>query len=528
LLSVVPRLVYLSQPMRYDEALTFLQFASKPLSEGLSNYSQPNNHLFHTLLVHISYSLFGDQPWVIRLPALLAGIALVPLVYWVTRQHFNPEAGLLAAGLTGSSSVLIEFSTNARGYTLVCCFFVALLGLGYVLRGSARGSKPLATEKPSPLKGLISSADKRWLVFALLGVLGMYTIPTMLYPLGIVALWLLLSILVEDSGQPRLTLLAYMLSSLLLAAGLTLLLYVPVINVSGMDSLTGNRYVQTLPWQNFVLQIPILLERVWLTWNRDIPLLIQWLLVIGFIVSFIFHQRLACYRIPIVFAMLWLIPVLLVQRVVGFPRTWLFLLPLYFMLASAGMIYLLRAVLDVGRTRGFAPTTELPHLSAKTHEQAQQHEHTWYALFALIVSLVLSVSVLQSQSILASEETGALRGAAAFTELLVDRLQPGDGVLALLPADAPLEYYFRLNGLSASYLNTDLGNKQRLFVVVYKPATTLADTLARAGLPSGDYGAPELVARVEPASLYQIERLGAPAEKRLPVHPQHLIGHGDS
>jgi hypothetical protein len=111
---------------------------------------------------------------------------------------------------------------------------------------------------------------------------------------------------------------------------------------------------------------------------------------------------------------------------------------------------------------------------------------------------------------------------------LVDRLQPGDGVLALLPADAPLEYYFRLNGLSGSYLNTDLASKQRLFVVVYKPATTLADTLARAGLSSSEYGAPELLARVEPASLYQIERSGASTEKRLPVQSQHLIGHGDS
>ncbi len=78
LLSIVLRLAFLSQPMRFDEAFTFLRFVSKPLSEGLTNYSEPNNHLFHTLLVHIVYSLFGDSSWVIRLPALLAGIALVP------------------------------------------------------------------------------------------------------------------------------------------------------------------------------------------------------------------------------------------------------------------------------------------------------------------------------------------------------------------------------------------------------------------------------------------------------------------
>ena len=60
--------------MRFDEAFTFLRFASQPLLEGLTTYAEPNNHLFHTLLVHISTSLFGDQPWAIRLPALLAGV----------------------------------------------------------------------------------------------------------------------------------------------------------------------------------------------------------------------------------------------------------------------------------------------------------------------------------------------------------------------------------------------------------------------------------------------------------------------
>jgi hypothetical protein len=499
LLSIALRLAFLSQPMRFDEAFTFLRFASKPLSEGLTQYSEPNNHLFHTLLVHVAYSLFGDLPWVIRLPALLAGIALVPLVYYATRQHYNPEAGLLAAAFAGSSSVLIEFSTNARGYMLVCCFFMALLGLAHHLR--------CLSDRP------------RWGVFALFTALGMYTIPTMFYPLEIVSAWLLLSILVENTRQPRRVLLASFLLALLLAACLTLVIYLPVIEASGLDSLTGNRYVQALPWQNFVLQIPILLERLWLIWNRDVPVPVQWMLVIGFVTSVIFHRRLARHPIPIVLAAaLSLIPTLVVQRVIGFPRTWLFLLPLYFMLASAGIIYLVQVCCQ----RLEAPR---PVFLRTLLKEAQQHVRTLYAALALVVSLALGLSVLQNQSILMSDETGALRGAESFTLLLKDRLQPGDAVLALRPADAPLEYYFRRNGLYAGYLNSELANKTRLFVVVYEPASTLADTLARAGLSSADYGVPELVARIEPASLFAMERLRAPAQKRLPIYPQHLVGN---
>lgn len=52
------RLRFLFQPMRYDEAFTYVRYASKPLYRGLSDYSFPNNHIFHTLLVHISTGIF--------------------------------------------------------------------------------------------------------------------------------------------------------------------------------------------------------------------------------------------------------------------------------------------------------------------------------------------------------------------------------------------------------------------------------------------------------------------------------------
>jgi hypothetical protein len=50
LLGLTVRLIYIFQPMRYDEAFSFTNYASTPLSLALSSYSYPNNHLFHTLL----------------------------------------------------------------------------------------------------------------------------------------------------------------------------------------------------------------------------------------------------------------------------------------------------------------------------------------------------------------------------------------------------------------------------------------------------------------------------------------------
>ena len=46
------RMIFLFGTMGHDEAETFVLFASRSLRVGLSNYPFPNNHIFHTLLVH--------------------------------------------------------------------------------------------------------------------------------------------------------------------------------------------------------------------------------------------------------------------------------------------------------------------------------------------------------------------------------------------------------------------------------------------------------------------------------------------
>ena len=113
--------------MRVDEAMSFIEFASKPLALGVSYYPAPNNHLFHTVLEHLSFVIFGEHEWALRLPAFLAGVLLIPAAYITARIHYGRNSGLIAATLVAVSSTLILYSTNARGYTLVCLFFLLLL-----------------------------------------------------------------------------------------------------------------------------------------------------------------------------------------------------------------------------------------------------------------------------------------------------------------------------------------------------------------------------------------------------------------
>ena len=57
-IGICLRVWHLGRAVRYDEAWTYVEFASRPLVIGLSNYTAPNNHLLNTLFIHFSTQLF--------------------------------------------------------------------------------------------------------------------------------------------------------------------------------------------------------------------------------------------------------------------------------------------------------------------------------------------------------------------------------------------------------------------------------------------------------------------------------------
>ena len=111
------RMAHLGEPLRTDEATTYLFLQNRSLAEILSVYS-PNNHLLHSVLVKISTSLWGPGEWAVRMPAFLAGWALIPSLGYIGRRIWGPNQGLLAAAMAGCTAWLAAYSADARGYSL--------------------------------------------------------------------------------------------------------------------------------------------------------------------------------------------------------------------------------------------------------------------------------------------------------------------------------------------------------------------------------------------------------------------------
>ena len=163
------RLGFLSVPVRPDEALTFLRYASQPWHEGLADYSLPNNHLLNTLAVHASWRVFGQDEWTLRLFALVAGIATVPATFVLGRELYGRQAALWGAALVAGSSALIQYSANGRGYMPGTFFVVAAMACA---SWAARTQRALA-----------------WTGFGAFSVLAVYSVPSMAVGVLVAAIW---------------------------------------------------------------------------------------------------------------------------------------------------------------------------------------------------------------------------------------------------------------------------------------------------------------------------------------------------
>ncbi|MAT98321.1 MAG: hypothetical protein CL608_14345 [Anaerolineaceae bacterium] len=90
---------------------------------NLPVYFEGNNgrEAFLFYLIALAQQLFGDTIFAMRLPAVLLGLACVPLAYAIGRSSFNRRVGLIAAGLTAVSLwPMMESRWALRAVSLTC------------------------------------------------------------------------------------------------------------------------------------------------------------------------------------------------------------------------------------------------------------------------------------------------------------------------------------------------------------------------------------------------------------------------
>ncbi len=326
------RVAALDAPMRYDESYTFNYHGLRDVLNIVSDYTTPNNHIFQSVLVHFSYQLFGSSPTALRLPALLAGVLLVPTSFWLLRRlfadgrfgggRFDDGPALISAGLVALSAPLIGYSTNARGYTWLTLLFL----VGFTLATRLIEKRNLAV----------------WTLFVAVFTLGFFTIPVMLYGYAVVSMWMLLSV----SPNRRKALFVELMIASAAVASLSILLYTPAAVRCTIQNIVANPFVRPLPFSIWATYFPQLPGGLADYATGGLPLAVKVLLFVGLAASVLLPggrgqgQGNSARRLHLAI-LLTLPPLMAVQQVVPFLRVLVFLVPIYSGLAVAGLAGLL-------------------------------------------------------------------------------------------------------------------------------------------------------------------------------------------
>ncbi len=395
---------FLAQPMRYDEAYTFMEFVNKGVAD-LFYYPLPNNHVLHTLLVRASTAALGSHPVSIRLPAFLAGLGVIPASFCLARLLFGVRSGFLASAMVAVFPYLILFDTMARGYSLVVLLSLclAILGLRFA-------------EKPSfALSFLIAAVS----------ALGVLTMPSFLFPMAGLYLWMTV-LMLRRGGADRAPM-RHLRSCAVMTAAFSAVLYTPTVIAShGVHTIFRNDCVVGLPWAKFLACFPSHFFYTVNAFCRDVPfplLLVLLSLVCIGIYSAARNQRWESLLLLPALAV-GALTLLLLKRAIPFDRTWIYLLPFVFVLADGGLVCVVEAL----------------HLPVRC----------WLPSVLLVLACVWGVILMRQDAIVSYPDTSRFLEAPVIVDLLSREMEQGDGLVVTCPADLPVQFYMWYKGVPKS------------------------------------------------------------------------------
>lgn len=155
------RFYQLNSGLWLDEIITYVKYARLPFLSIVTTFDSENQHFLYSLLAHLSFIIFGESNWALRLPAVLFGVGSIWAIYLLGREVSNDIEALLASALLTFSYHHVWFSQNARGYTGL--LFWAIISSWLFIRG------------------IRENKTKIWILYGISASLGVYTHLTMAF-----------------------------------------------------------------------------------------------------------------------------------------------------------------------------------------------------------------------------------------------------------------------------------------------------------------------------------------------------------
>jgi hypothetical protein len=308
LIGFALRLYGLEHPWRFDESDSLIHFVRLDLFNLWTDYTQPNNHIFYNFLAHFCDATFGDFSGASRMPAFVAGVLIVPALFFVGRMLFDTQAALPAAAIAASLPPLIDFSTNARGYGLVTLLLLLSITVSSVLR-----------------RRFSLSA---WALISMLMTAALFAVPTALFGLGA----LLVLIWFWAERRRRGPLIIESVACTAVCGFVSILLYTPPALRGTWAVIVANPFVRPTEWDVILLRVTNYLALLWTPAEQPSALLSLAIVAAALLAG----SRTTGGRRLLIAVFLPAAAICAAGRFMPPPRVWVYALPLVALAAAAG------------------------------------------------------------------------------------------------------------------------------------------------------------------------------------------------
>lgn len=486
--SAIARVMLINRPIEYDEAYTFVEFARHPFRYIISNYYVPNNQVLNSILVRLSTLLFGDHLWQIRLPTLIASLFLVLCVFFLGRSLYDSKVGLTAAVVVAFLPTVIIRSVSARGYIIVTLMtLLGFIAADYVIRK----------------KNLFA-----WFFLIITCALGFYTIPMMVFPCGMVFVWLLLAGITKEIGKEYPSLSNWL--KYLVVAGfsiliLTVILYSPILFTNNLRQIYAyNRVLQPASLKEFIASFPATVHALLMEWVNGIAGPIAGVLLAGLLLSFVFHKKNSVYRIPMQLIFFVYIGImLLIERPYPITRIWLWVLPLFAIWCAAGIAGGLQWASQKVSVRYITPL-----------------------VLAIMLIGFAANGMYQSYGMSVLHPSAEDPAAEKVTVFLKPLLTQDDLVVVSSCSNARYWYYFEIYGIPENVIRNRNRFFTKMYIIVYTKANPSCGDEEMATVLSGngpdavffDLSTVRILKQIDYATIYELDPIHERIEKAYPNH----------
>jgi hypothetical protein len=401
--GAVLRGMLLTVPITADEAYAWKHFISGSFGHFISHHAHQGNHVLYSILASGTLNVLGTGLVALRLPAFVAGVLVLPLVYLFVRAQFNRYIALITLALVASSGGLVEYSALGRGFSITWLCFMAALLLG---RHFVKTNNRLS----ALLLGVVSA-------------LGMWATPAMLHPAVAVFVWVLLSLLFryDHTVGGRLIMLGI---SILVFIGATILCYAPVISEHGLGELLWHSTLGGDPREQLAARYQDMPMEFWYYINQTGA---GWVSILG-LLGLLFASSISSkYRLLLLAVFIGTAPVVVLQGVLGPPRVWLYTLLVLHISTGIALFYLLK-FLQEKVWQGLAKRMRTIWTSALL-----------FAAFGLVCVRVLPERILRQAA------------AAQAVEAVATVLQTGDRIASEPPWTPAMEFHGAAAGLDRAF-----------------------------------------------------------------------------